>query len=82
MTKTDKLIERFKTKPRDFTWNELTTLLRKLRFRELQGSGSRVKFYNEERNCLVQLHKPHPANILKPYMISEVLNILTESNLI
>ena len=82
MTKINKLIARIKSRPKDFGWHELTTLLNKLGFDELQGSGSRVKFYHEDEDCLIQLHKPHPTRILKPYAISEVLNILIIKGLI
>jgi hypothetical protein len=61
MAKIDKLIARLKSHPKDFTWDELIRVLKGLGFKELQGSGSRVKFLNREKNCLIQLYKPHPA---------------------
>ena len=82
MSKKDKLIERLKSKPTDFTWNELNSLLSKLGFVELQGSGSRVKFYNEEIDILIRLHKPHPTKIIKRYVIDEVIDILSKKRLI
>jgi predicted RNA binding protein YcfA (HicA-like mRNA interferase family) len=82
MAKIDKLIARLKSHPKDFTWDELTRILKRLGFKELQGSGSRVKFFNREKNCLIQLHKPHPANILKHYALKEVNAILAHEKLI
>ena len=82
MAKATKLITRFKEKPTDFTWQELVSLLLRLGFVEEQGSGSRVKFYNRQRDCLIQLHKPHPAKILKQYVIKEVLLTLEQEKLI
>ena len=49
MAQMDKLIARFKTHPKDFTWAELTRILKGLSFQELQGSGSRVKFFNQKK---------------------------------
>ena len=82
MAKLDKLIVRFKSKPKDFTWDELVTLLNKLGFNEMQGRGSRVKFYNKKLDCLIQLHKPHPEKILKRYVINEILYVLISEQLI
>lgn len=82
MAQMDKLITRFKTYPKDFTWTELSRVLKKLGFQEIQGSGSRVKFFNQEKNCLIQLHRPHPANILKQYALKEVIVRLEHAKLI
>ena len=82
MSKINKLLLRLKSKPKDFTWEELVTLLTKLGFTELQGSGSRVKFYHHDLNRIIHLHKPHPAKILKHYVLNEVIEILTRENLL
>ena len=50
MTKKNKLLERFLSVPKDFTYDELKTLLRSLGYEESnlgKTSGSRVEFYNE-----------------------------------
>ena len=57
-------------------------MLKRLGFDELQGRGSRVRFNNEEHDCVIQLHKPHPGNILKPYMINEILRILIDGRVL
>ena len=82
MTKQEKLISRFLACPKDFSWDELTAVLKRLGFSKLQGRGSRVKFFHAESKCLIQLHKPHPGNIVKPYMIKDVIYILEERELI
>lgn len=79
MSKKDKLLQRLKTKPLDFTYDELKTLLNYLGFAESnkgKTSGSAVKFYNAKFNRDILLHKPHPINILKPYQIRQVIEIL------
>lgn len=73
---------RFKRCPKDFTWQELVTLLEGLGFTELQGKGSRVKFFNEICDCMIFIHKPHPNNVLKSYAIKYIWEILTKKSLI
>ena len=65
MGKREKLIARFKMIPADFKWQELTRLLKTLGYQEIQGSGSRVKFENGNADQMINLHRPHPGNIVK-----------------
>ena len=49
MSKAEKLLERFLSKPKDFTFEELRKLLKGLGYEEAKAgktSGSRVAFYN------------------------------------
>ncbi|HPB82495.1 MAG TPA: type II toxin-antitoxin system HicA family toxin [Spirochaetota bacterium] len=72
MSKHEKLLKRFLSKPKDFTYNELMTLLSGLGYSECTGgstSGSRVAFINNKNQHIIRLHKPHPHNILKSYQI-------------
>lgn len=76
MSKIEKLIERFKTVPKNFTWEELVKVLKYYGYHELskkgKTGGSRRKFVNEN-NDIINLHKPHPQNIVKQYAIRQVL---------
>jgi hypothetical protein len=65
----EKLIQRFKSKPKDFSFAELQRLLAGFGYREVQGAGSRVVFANDALSHKIKLHKPHPGNILKRYQI-------------
>ena len=61
MSTKDKLIERFKKQPKDFTFDELVRLLSVLGFaidNKGKTSGSRVVFENGDKE--IELHKPHP----------------------
>jgi hypothetical protein len=69
MGKIDKLIERFKSKPKDFNYNELKRMLNYFGYDLSQGSGSRIVFANENLGHKMKLHKPHPGNILKRYQL-------------
>ncbi len=76
MTTLKKLIERFKKKPKDFSYDELRRLLSFLGYIEKQDAGSRVIFINEKTNHKIKLHKPHPGNILKRYQMDLIENEL------
>ena len=72
MSKQQKLLKRFLSNPKDFTYNELKTLLSGFGYSECAGgstSGSRVVFINNKTQHIIRLHKPHPHNILKMYQI-------------
>ena len=80
MSKLEKEIERLKSKPKDFTYDEAKSLLNKLGFTEDnkgKTSGSRVEFRNDLGKKII-LHKPHPSNIIKPYKINEIIKELEE----
>lgn len=80
MSKKDKLLIKFLENPprKDLTFKELTTLLLSLNFEKIEGAGSAVKFYNKEKDLLINLHKPHPSDILKVYLIKQIQTKLKE----
>lgn len=71
MSKKDKLLAAFMEIPpkKNLTWNDLIALMSALDFEQLEGDGSRVKFYHKTKDVMINLHKPHPDNILKTYLI-------------
>ena len=78
MSKKDKLLKKFLEKPprKDLTYQELKTLLLNIGYKKLEGQGSRVKFYRDDGSFPVSIHKPHPGNILKSYVVKEIQKIL------
>ena len=84
MSKSDKLIERFKTLPKDFTFEEMVKLLSIFGY-ELENkgrtSGSRVEFHHEVHQAIM-FHKPHPSNIIKEYVIKLVYKQLKDNGCI
>ena len=80
MSKKDKLLLKFLENPpkKDLTFKELNTLLISLGFIKIEGAGSAVKFYNKNKDLLINLHKPHPSDILKVYLIKQIQNKLKE----
>ena len=84
MSRIEKEIQRLKSKPKDFTYDEAKKVLNKLGFYEHnkgKTSGSRVDFINKN-NEKIELHKPHPNNVLKPYQINILLKKLKELEMI
>lgn len=84
MGKKDKLIERLKSIPRDFTFEEAESLLNYLDYvRSNKGrtSGSRVMFYKKNSPSIL-LHKPHPRKELLEYQVKQLLEILKQEGLI
>jgi hypothetical protein len=85
MSKDEKLLERFISRPKDFTYNELRRLLKSFGYIESgpgKTSGSRVAFINTVSKHIIRLHKPHPGNELKMYQIDQIREEFTARGLI
>jgi len=80
MSKTDKLLARMLSYPKDFSYSELKTLLESFGYNEIQGAGSRVCFSKD--NHKIKLHKPHPGSILKAYQLNLIIEGLKTKGLI
>ena len=79
MSKIEKLKKRVLNIPRDFTYNEAKTLLNAFGFEEWtkgKTSGSRVRFYRKKDNAIIDLHKPHPGNVMQHYAVKLVVERL------
>ena len=72
----EKLIARFLSKPKNFSYSELKRLLGFFSYTEEQASGSRVVFVNKQSGHKIKLHKPHPGNVLKLYQLELIENEL------
>lgn len=78
MSKIEKLIAKLKSNPKDFTWDELKKVLAHFGYEEMKkgkSGGSRRKFVNS-KNDVISLHKPHPQNTLKSYVIKQIIEHL------
>ena len=65
MTKRNKLIDRFKSEPNDFTFDELVTLLGYFGYycdNKGKTSGSRIRFRKQGYE-VINLHKAHNRKI-------------------
>ncbi len=85
MTKRDKQIKRLLSRPKDFRYSELTSILVQLGYKEIKTgktAGSRKAFINEKSNHIIRLHKPHPKEIMKLYQIDYLIQELKKKELI
>lgn len=80
MSKKNKLLQRIMTSPpkKDIKYSEVEILLRSKGYQKIEGSGSRVTFYNAETDDIIDLHKPHPGNELKVYLVRKIQRKLRE----
>ncbi len=79
MGKIDKLLAKILSRPKTFKYTELKSLLIGLGYNEFtkgKTSGSRVAFYSERSDHIIRLHRPHPGNELKKYVIDQIYDEL------
>ena len=76
MSKKEKLLSRISSKPNDFTWAELVSLMTALGFNMEKSSGSGRKFILESTGGVLFIHQPHPVKILKPYQVRDAVTFL------
>lgn len=77
----DKLVERLKRLPTDFTFDEAERLLALFGYEKSnkgKTSGSRVLFSKSGRFPIF-LHRPHPSNHLKEYAVKQLLTELIKN---
>lgn len=84
MGKKEKLIQRLKSRPKDFSFDDAETLLNYFDFvRSNKGktSGSRIVFISNDHGSIL-LHKPHPQKELKAYQVKQLIDFLEQEGLI
>lgn len=81
MSTLEKAKERLRLEPKDYEYNEAKGLLIALGYAENnkgKTSGSRVRFYRENDQAIIDLHKPHPKSTLKSYAVRDLKKSLSE----
>lgn len=75
MSKKNKLIDRLRSRPKNFTWEETTKLMGLCGFKvfNARGGGAGRMFIHERTRQKVRLHEPHPHNTLLPYMVDQLI---------
>jgi predicted RNA binding protein YcfA (HicA-like mRNA interferase family) len=76
VSKQEKLFRRLASKPTDFTWSELVSLMTALGFEVERASGSGRKFIHSQTQTTLFIHEPHPTKILKAYQVRDVIQLL------
>lgn len=81
----EKLIERFLALPKDFTYDEVKRLFGLFGYTEVSKgstSGSRVEFVSSDGSASYIMHKPHPSNIIKGYVMKQLLAYIRDNKLV
>jgi predicted RNA binding protein YcfA (HicA-like mRNA interferase family) len=84
LARAEKLIARLRARPKDLSWDELVRALEALGFGQAKPGrtgGSRRRFVHPT-GPVITLHQPHPARVVKRYVIEDVLKALEEAGLI
>jgi len=78
MSKQQKALQRLLSKPTDFTWPELVSLMTSFGVALTVSSGSARKFHNPVSGQQFAIHQPHPSNILKRYQVRDATEFLKQ----
>lgn len=81
MSKEEKILKRLLKKPKDFTFDEVKTLLSHYGYYLENGgmtSGSAIKFVNDEKQLKFRMHKPHNRKTLLSYQVNDLISFLKE----
>jgi len=84
MSTIEKLKLNLKNRPKTFEWSDMTRVLSSFGYAEStcgKTSGSRVRFTHKTAVPIV-LHKPHPGNEMKRYMVKLVADMLESEGLL
>lgn len=84
MSRKDKLLLRLQQRPKDYTWDELSVLLKSLGYKQAKPGktgGSRRRFIHPT-SATITLHNPHHDNTLKMYIIDDILELLKKEGLL
>lgn len=76
MSKRQKALQRLLTKPTDFTWSELRSVMESFGYELKVTGGSGRKFVRPEAAFVI--HEPHPYKLLKAYQVRAVIEFLTK----
>ncbi len=76
MSTHEKALKRLASAPKDFTWNELVSLMLGLSFDLEMRGGSGRKFVHTKTRATLFIHEPHPGNTLHPYQVRDAIDLL------
>ena len=80
MSRFEKLKAKFEAAKSTFPCHDLVAILTLMGFEKVEGAGSRVSFNNGEIE--LKMHKPHPGNEVKAYVVKAVKQTLQQEGLL
>jgi hypothetical protein len=78
VSKLQKSLRRLLSKPTDFRWSELKTLMDGFEYEMKTTGGSGRKFTKPGTASSFVIHEPHPQSILKAYQVREFIDYLRQ----
>lgn len=78
VSQADKLLARLRSIPADFTWPELVRVLKQAGFSETSDKGGSYRTFVSPTGLKIFCHRPHPGNIVKKYLLREIVRKLDE----
>lgn len=80
MKKKQKLLDAFLAKPlkRNLRFRDLAALFQSLGYELINKDGSRVSFWNRDTGDVFDMHRPHPDDLLKLYVVKKVREKIQE----
>jgi hypothetical protein len=78
MTKRQKAVERLLSKPTDYTWDELRSVMKAFGYEMRMTGGSGRKFIHPDTRETLYFHEPHPLKLLKLYQVRDAIQFLRE----
>lgn len=82
MSKHEKALKRLASSPKDFTWQELVSLMTALSFELVRAGGSGRKFVHPITGGTLFIHQPHPASVLKAYQVRDAIDLLKREGIL
>lgn len=82
MSQSEKAKQKLLNSPKNYTYSDAKSLLKKLGFQEYQKgktSGSRIKFFRATDQMIILLHKPHLGDQMNVGAINALRNELQRS---
>ena len=77
MSQIEKLLKRLFSYPKDLTYDEVVKIFAHFGYTEIRSAeGSRVMFVKGDRRF--RMHKPHPQNTVRSYMVKEIAAYLKQ----
>ena len=81
MSRREKLLKRFLSKPADFRFDGMERSLTDLGYEKMRAgktAGSRLAYVHKESGHIIRLHRPHPGKVMKRYQLDLVEEALKE----
>ncbi len=81
MGKKDALTARLSSMPKDFEQREMDTLMSQcgcVKNNRGKTSGSAIQYVHQATQRVFTYHRPHPGNIIKPYILKSARQFLQD----